>query len=60
MTGTMDVAGLHGPSDRLELEDQFLEPQLEDLMHDDEEKLVVRRRLRQQLLLRQELGDPQV
>ena len=50
----------HAVADRLELEDQLLEPQLVRLVDDDEQQLVVHGRIRPQLLQRQELGDLQV
>ena len=45
---------------RLQLEQHDLEPQLVRLVHHDEQQLVVRRRLGQQRLEREQLGHAQV
>ena len=47
-------------ADRLELEDQLLEPQLVRLMDDDEQELVVHGRIRTQPLEPDQLGDGEV
>ena len=47
-------------SDRLEFEDELLEPQLVDLVDDDEQQFVMRRRIGQQTLGREDLGDLEV
>jgi hypothetical protein len=50
----------HCVADRLELEQQLLEPQLVDLVDRDEEKLVVRRWIREKALQLEKLGNLQV
>jgi hypothetical protein len=60
MPGARDVAGAHGIARGLELEDDLLEPQLIDLMHDDEQELVVGGRIRQQFLEVQQLRDLEI
>jgi hypothetical protein len=54
------LVGIHRRANRLELEQQFLEPQLIDLVNDDEQQLVVGRRIRQQLLETQKLVEFQI
>ena len=50
----------HEIPDALELEQQLLEPQLVDLVHGDEQQLVVGRRLAEQVLQREQLGNLQI
>ena len=47
-------------ADRLELEEDLFEPQLEDLVDRDEQQLIVRGGIRFELLQLQDLGDLQV
>ena len=54
------IAGEHPVADRLQLEQQLLEPELVRLVDDDEQQLVVHGRVGPELLQRQELGDLQV
>jgi hypothetical protein len=56
----MDGALLHLLPDRLELEQDLLEPELVDLMDRDEQQLVVGRRVRLVLLKLQQLRDLEV
>ena len=58
--GPPQVAGEHLLAGRGELVQQLLEPQLVDLVDGDEQQLVVRRRVRLQVLLVQQLRHPQV
>lgn len=52
--------GEHRVASGFQLEEQLLEPELVGLVHDDEHQLVVHRRVRPELLQRQQLGDLQV
>jgi hypothetical protein len=54
------VPRVQGVPNRLQLEQDFLEPELVGLVDDDEEEFVVSMRIRKQALQREQLGDPQV
>jgi hypothetical protein len=56
----MRVPRVQGVPNRLQLEQDFLEPQLIGLVDDDEEQLVVSGRVRKQALEREQLRNPQV
>ena len=56
----LGIAREHALADRLQLEQQLLEPQLIGLVDDDEQQLVVHRGVRAELLHRQQLRDLQV
>ena len=58
--GPPEVAGEHLLAGRRQLVQQLLEPQLVDLVDGDEQQLVVGRRVGLQVLLVEQLGDPQV
>jgi hypothetical protein len=60
VTGLMRIAGEERVSNGFELEQRILEPQLVRLVDDDEQQLVVCRRIREEALKREQLGDPQV
>jgi len=60
VTGSVGVVGEQGLPDRLQLEQDLLEPQLVRLVHHDEQQLIVGRRVGQQGLKLQQFGDPQV
>jgi hypothetical protein len=60
MARPMGLPREEGVSDRLELEQDFLEPELVGLVDDDEQELIVGGGVREQALQRNQLGDPQI
>jgi hypothetical protein len=60
MARSMGFPLKEGVSDRLELEQDLLEPELVGLVDDDEQKLIVGGGLREQALNRQKVGEPEI
>ena len=60
VAGRRDLSVADVIADGLELEDEFLEPELVDLVNDDEKELVVSRRVGQQVLRGEDLGNLEV
>jgi hypothetical protein len=60
MPRPMSVPRVQSVPNRLQLEQDFLEPELIGLVDDDEQQLVVSGRIRKQPLNREQLGNPQI